>query len=71
MRKITALFTAAALLSGTALQAQATGGGAANSSSTAQGNNWQNWAFAGSAIVTAAIGVFVVTMNNGQSSQSH
>lgn len=70
MKKITALFTAAALLSGSALQAQ-TGGGAASSSTTAKGNNWQNWAFAGSAIVTAAIGVFVVTMNNGQSSQSH
>ncbi len=70
MKKITALFTAAALLSGSALHAQ-TGGGAASSSTTAKGNNWQNWAFAGSAIVTAAIGVFVVTMNNGQSSQSH
>lgn len=71
MKQITALLTAAALLSGTALQAQATGGGAASSTTTAKGNNWQNWAFAGSAIVTAAIGVFVVTMNNGQSSQSH
>lgn len=57
------------------LQAQetqtTTGVGAASASSVAQANNWENWVFAGSAMITAAAGIFVITMGNGKSSSAH
>lgn len=70
MKKITSLLTLIALVSGSGLHAQ-TGTAAANSSSVAKGNNWQNWVFATSALVTAAVSIFVVSMNSGSSSQGH
>lgn len=70
MKKLISIFVLTALLSGN-LQAQQTGAGASTSSNAGLGNNWQNWAFAGSAMVTAACAIFVVSMHNGQSSTSH
>lgn len=54
-----------ALFSGLSLSAQETGEAAVNSASIASSNNWQNWAFAGTAIVTASVGVFLVTLDSG------
>lgn len=72
MKTLTTLLTLIALLSGSGLHAQ-TGSAAASSRNVAKGNTWQNWVFAGSALVTAAVGVFVVSMNSGStpSGQSH
>jgi hypothetical protein len=72
MKKITTYLTMIALLSGASLSAQQTGAGASSSSYTGLNNNWQNWVFAGSALLTASVAVFVVSMGNGQSTgQSH
>lgn len=37
----------------------------------AKPSEWQNWIFAGSALLTAAIGVLVVSLDNGSGAQSH
>ena len=72
MNKFAILVTLAALLSGTGLAAQQTTGvGAADSSQAGGANHWQNWAFAGSAICIAALGVFAVAVGNGQSGAGH
>lgn len=69
MKRRTILLTLATFLSGT-LHAQATGQGAESSAQAAQSNNgWQNWAFTGTALVTAAAGVVAIALNNG--SQAH
>jgi hypothetical protein len=70
MKKLTILLTLTALLSVTGLQAQAPGAGAATASDTGSSNNWQNWTFAGCALATAAAGIFVVAMGNGESSST-
>lgn len=67
MKKLGILLTFMALLSGGSLQAQATGGAAVATAKTAKANNWQNWTFAGSALLTAAGAIFVVSMHNGNS----
>lgn len=46
------------------LQAQETGAAAVDSAEITK-SNWQNWVFAGSALVTAAIGVVIVSTNTG------
>lgn len=73
MKKLKVLLMFAALLSGGKLQAQNTGDAAVATAKTAKSNNWQNWTFAASALVTAAGAVFVVSMHNGNvvSSTSH
>lgn len=70
MKKLSIIFTLVALLSGTGLQAQTTGGTAVATAKTAKSNNWQNWTFAASAMATAAGAIFVVTMHNGNASSS-
>lgn len=40
-------------------------GFAAASSADATTSNWQNWVFAGSALVTAATGVVIISTNTG------
>ena len=52
------------LLSIPGLWAQETGVGAASSAQATTGN-WQNWVFAGSALVTAAVGVAIISTNTG------
>ena len=49
------------------LYAQETGAAAASSSETAS-SNWQNWVFAGSALVTDAAGVVIIAMSSGSTS---
>lgn len=73
MKKLGILLTLAALLSGGSLNAQTTGDAAVQTAKTAKSNNWQNWTFAGSALLTAAGAIFVVSMHNGNSvaSTSH
>lgn len=44
--------------------------GAAPSAPT-KPTEWQNWIFAGSALLTAAIGVLVVSLDNGSGVNSH
>jgi len=46
------------------LWSQETGAGAASSAQATTGN-WQNWVFAGSALVTAAVGVVIISTNTG------
>lgn len=70
MRKFGILLAFTALLSGGSLQAQATGDAAVQTVKTAKSNNWQNWTFAGSALLTAAGAIFVVSMHNGNEAQS-
>lgn len=63
MKKVLFLFIFS-LLSIPGLWAQETGVGAASSAQAAT-SNWQNWVFAGSALVTAAVGVAIIATNNG------
>jgi glucose/arabinose dehydrogenase len=51
----------------TPAQAQTQGVASANAAATASSSDWQNWTFAGSALATAAVGIFVVAMGNGES----
>jgi phosphotransferase system glucose/maltose/N-acetylglucosamine-specific IIC component len=44
---------------------------AAQSSHTARQTSWQNWVFAGGALLAAAIGVAVVAINTGTDSPTH
>ena len=59
------IFTALAILAGGQLQAQ-TGNGAAVGKSAASDNQWQNWVFSASALVTATTAVIILTTNPGQ-----
>lgn len=70
MKKLTSLLTFLVLLSNTSLYAQNPGGAAVETVRTAKANNWQNWAFAGSALLTAAGAILVVSMHNGEKVQS-
>ncbi len=58
------------LFSVTSLAAQQTEA-AIESSEIGLSNQWQSWAFAGSALITAAAGVFVISLGNGQSTTAH
>ncbi|HSX38816.1 MAG TPA: hypothetical protein VLE95_08355 [Chlamydiales bacterium] len=51
------------------LNAQETGTAASMSAEMAQDDsNWQNWVFASSALVTATIGVIIISLNSGTTS---
>ena len=50
------------------LSAQDVGTAAAVSSETSSSNHWQNWVFASSALLSAALGVVVVALNPGSTS---
>ena len=43
------------------------GGAAVNSRNMGKNNEWQNWIFAASAMVAAAAGVLIVSMDQGSS----
>lgn len=70
MKNATTLLTLTALLLNTSLNAQATGNASVEPVKIAKANNWQNWAFASSALLTAAGAIFVVSINNGKKVQS-
>jgi hypothetical protein len=44
----------------------ATGSTAAVSSQTGRQTSWQNWVFAGAALVIAAVGIAIVSINKGE-----
>lgn len=52
-------------------QYQATGTAAAKSSQRGRSTSWQNWVFAGAALVLAAAGIIAVTVNGGENSPNH
>jgi hypothetical protein len=54
----------------TSVPSAATGTAAARSSQGGRNVSWQNYVFAGTAVVLATIGIIVVTMSKGQSSPS-
>ncbi|MBX7067488.1 MAG: hypothetical protein K1X28_09685 [Parachlamydiales bacterium] len=70
MKKLKTILALMTLLCGGTLQAQATGDTAVQTVKTVKANNWQNWAFAGSMLLTAAGAIFVVSMHNGNESSS-
>ncbi|MBM3184178.1 MAG: hypothetical protein FJZ64_02605 [Chlamydiae bacterium] len=51
-----------------AATAQETGEAAAIAAETTKESNWQNWVFAGSALVTATIGVVIISVSSGTTS---
>jgi len=53
------------LLSIANLQAAETGDAAVATAETAKDNHWQNWTFVGTAAVTAAAAVFLVSLDHG------
>jgi hypothetical protein len=70
MKKLSVFFTFMALVSAESLQAQATGETAVATAQATKDNNWQNWAFAGSALFTAAGAILIVSMDNGHTASS-
>ena len=69
MKKLTTLLTLGSLISA---QAQTTDEAAATTGEAAvvtveavQSNNWQNWAFVATAVVTATAAIFFISINNG------
>ncbi len=66
MKKCLYLFTLIATMSG--LFAQETGAAAADSAEATKSSNWQNWVFAGSALVSATVGVVIISLNSGTTS---
>lgn len=54
-----------------ALSAEGTGEASVASAKKAKDLTWQNWIFAGGAVVAAAIGITVVLINTGSSSNNH
>ncbi|MBI5272863.1 MAG: hypothetical protein HY861_02645 [Chlamydiia bacterium] len=65
MQRIAFLFILSILASTPKLYAEETGAAAANSAQESTSDHWQNWVFAGSALITAAIGVVIVSLNSG------
>jgi hypothetical protein len=49
----------------TGLSAQEIEGIAAAEAAETSSSNWQNWVFAGSALISAAVGVVIVSTNTG------
>lgn len=45
-----------------------TGTGAATAATATRSINWKNWAFAGAALVVAAAGITIVTLDQGNKS---
>lgn len=70
MLQIRICLTLIALLLGRALEAQTSGDVAVQTAKEAQSNDWQNWVFAGSLLLTAASGILVVSLHTGSSSSS-
>ncbi len=65
MKKKFFLYTVCFLFSASGLFSQETGIGAENSTYAGKSSSWQNWVFAGSALVTATVGVVVISLNTG------
>lgn len=65
MKKIIFLCVLCFLFSSSDLSAQETGAAAASSTEVSKSSHWQNWVFAGSALVTAAVGVVIISLNTG------
>lgn len=65
MKNLTALLTMTTLLSTGVLQAQTTGETAVATAQTATSNQWQNWTFAATALITATAGIIAVSLDNG------
>lgn len=67
--KKTALFLVALVLAKPLTAQEAVGAAAAEAS---QSSDWQSWTFASTALVTAALGITLISMDTGtSSSQSH
>lgn len=58
------------LFFGRALFAETSGDTAVQTAKDASSNEWQNWIFAGSLLLTAASGIIVVSLHTGNSSSS-
>ena len=69
MKKLTTLFTLAALISTANLSADEVGG--ASSAGAKTSSHWQHGAIAGGAIVATAISVIAVAVNNSSNSNVH
>jgi hypothetical protein len=52
------------------LQAQTTGVAASETATAAKESGWQNWTFAGVALIVAASAVYIVSLNSGHSADS-
>lgn len=65
MKKLSTLLVLT-LLSSAPLQAQ-TGEGAAAAAKANQQTTWQNWTFAGIALVIAGTSIYLLTVNDGHS----
>ena len=59
-----------ALLLGRALFAQESGEVAVQTAKATVSNQWQNWVFAGSLLLTAATGILLVSLHTGNSPTS-
>lgn len=59
------LVTALAFTTSPFAQETITGDAALEAAKPAKENNWQNWAFAGAAIIIAVVGITVVSLNEG------
>lgn len=68
MKKQMILLFSILLFSTQTLIAQDVGEGATAAVQTSSSNNWQSWVFATSALICAAIGVVVVSLNPGSTS---
>lgn len=68
MKKRVLFLTIALLATTQHLSAQDVGTSATVSSETSSSNNWQNWVFASTALISATIGVIVVALNPGSTS---
>jgi hypothetical protein len=68
MKKTIILTLITLLLSSQNLSAQDLGAASAESLQTGSSNQWKGWVFASTALVSAAIGVVVVSLNPGSTS---
>ena len=66
MARTTILFS---LLTLASLSPQEPGHASVESTEVGSSSNWQNWIFAGSALVSATLGVVIVSLSTG--TQSH
>ena len=71
MKKLSASLIFTFLFSSADLQAQTTGEAALSTAKTAADNHWQNWAFAASAVVTAAGAVIAIAVDDGHKAHAH
>jgi hypothetical protein len=52
-------------------QAQETGSASSDAAEQIKQSNWQNWVFAGTAVVTITVCMLVVSLNQGSSGTAH